>query len=412
MLSQSVEGTWSCSERRRNASSVATHRSPLATCLRTLDVNVTHCRAVSFTVKVTNASVWSRGVPGAGCCGLLPASFELESMSASGRLRACHGSVEQTVQARLGVPVDGADTAAHVQQALKQDPLLAALSAADATRGHAERRAKELTHQVHDAEASEQLAAVKRQLAAAEERGLELREDLKTQLTAAADARTQLEGTTQAHHRVQAQNEALEAQTRVLQAQLAAAQHAVQQMQADGRERNSDLNSARAGLESLQGQIERQRAECTYAADLLQESQLSCQDLRAQLQQAQEECQQLRRVADQAGADASACITELQGSCAHAASELASCRGDLATAQAAAQGAEAQSRELRELNRGLRADMREAEALLRRADEDRCSPRRSRTSSRRRRRPRTRSWRAGETLGRSWSRSASAARSC
>lgn len=308
------------------------------------------------------------------CRGLSRAGLEHANMSASDRLLACHSSVEDTVQARLGAAADGICNQAQVQQALKRDPLLAALAAAEPTLEHAKRRALELEEQLRDAEASGQLAEAQRRLAVAVEDAHTLREDLKTQLTTAADTRTQLERATQAHARAQAQSEALKTQVCALQGQLAAAQHDAQHAHAQSCERDNDLSRARASASSLQEQLDRQRAESQAAAVALQESQLACQDLHTQLQHAHAECQQLRHAANQAGAGASACITELQGSCAHTGAELASCREELATAQATAQAAGTQVTELRELNRGLRADMRDAEALLRRADQDRYAP--------------------------------------
>jgi hypothetical protein len=70
----------------------------------------------------------------------------------------------------------------------------------------------------------------------------------------------------------------------------------------------------------------------------------------------------------------SASISELKQACTKAQIDVATAQQAAKEAAAGAQQAEAQVLELRKANRLLKANVREAESLLRRADQDRRAP--------------------------------------
>ena len=192
--------------------------------------------------------------------------------------------------------------------------------------------------------------------------------NLRTQLRASEQARYELQNK---QARLTSEAESRSAHLKMMQQQTADARSGLQAAESTSQQLRAKVNSLERALNAERSAMSKRAQELEQALD---SSRLELSETKASLQSTAHELRVQQREAGQAASHAAASIAELRTALNHAqteALELRRCQEDEATS---GQHSAQQLSKLRDTNAQLKADLREAEALLRRADEDRCMP--------------------------------------
>jgi chromosome segregation ATPase len=290
-------------------------------------------------------------------------------MSAYEQLFACQSSLEETVSRRLG---EGNKHATSDQPLLdtgrqRDDPLLHTLSADASLRAHVSKRAEELASEQQ--RFAHEVASQKREVS-------KLRHHVQSARDECRALRAQLCKAEEAQKSAQAKSASAtcEADSRAAQLKLAQQKNADAVATAAAAERsNAQLRTRLADLErGMHAERAAMSKRATEVENALDGSHSQERDVKAQLKAALRTAKKQELDAFHAAETAAATVSDLRASLAQAQHELQLLRQATRDTSTSSELAEQQVAQLREANSKLKADLREAESLLRRADEDRC----------------------------------------
>jgi chromosome segregation ATPase len=293
-------------------------------------------------------------------------------MSSSHRLLASHASVEEAVNERLGGD-NSVGFAAHMQSVLRADPLLNTLSANGSTKDYAQKRARELVTQIYQEDTEKHIHRVNQELAAHGAKVKELEEDLITKAEEVANSKLVLKEAEARLIKLRSENHSLTSELQVTRERVSAAEDSAQQAQAELRSEQDARSHLHQQIEDLENASRIQQKDVNEKIMELEHIKLECSKLQAQLHEGQRCTQQLKDRQSHAETSMNASISDMKQALTKAQMDVEAAQQGEKEAETAAHQAEAQVQQLRKANRLLKADVREAESLVRRADQERCA---------------------------------------
>ena len=300
-------------------------------------------------------------------------------MTSFQQLWASQRSVEEAIQQKLASRGQPSDPSRKLDDAsaYNSDPLLSALAGSPSMRGHAADRARELSARHLEQVAADQLAHEQalRRGHAIEMKAVKLQADAAKQ--DADESRRQLQAAQQECASLQSKNVSLSSESERYAARLRTLQSEGAESSAAAAAAESTNAQLRVRLDELERSLSSERGTMSRRANdlenALESSQLEVHELKQQLADAEKGLTECRCESRKAEQSAAADVAELRGALAKAQNEGELLRHAASDAAASDSVAGAQVSKLRDAHVKLKADLREAESLLRRSDQDRCA---------------------------------------